>query len=387
MNWKHAATALVCAAAMAFAGCGDDSGGGGGNNGGGSGVTGYKNFQTNSQDKLVNLLCTAVYDCPEKQSPFYAVFAGRFADKQACLDGAADLLDINTSDPETEAAIEAGRAEFNSAKANECLSAVDQMMASCPAVGALQTTIETGACAEIITPKQAEGDPCNGDDECVSGFCDYSSTSECYGTCAPAPQKAGAGESCDQLDCETGLICASEGQQSTSYVCIQPNSRQDGEACEFGMNMCADGLVCGTSGTCGQPPSYQSSGGDCDLSDTFCEPGTVCADLTQTASGASGTCSAPKAQGEDCRQTFQCQPGLYCDTSQSATGTCAALKAEGDACEDSEECSANLYCDSGQCADSSGQVCEIPSDTSGNNGGADAGMSPDSGPSADAGGM
>lgn len=74
MNWKHLVT-LGCALSLAMTGCTDDDGDGGG-------TQSYGEFKQSAQSENVDLLCSATYDCPEKQTPFDVMFLGRFADKE-----------------------------------------------------------------------------------------------------------------------------------------------------------------------------------------------------------------------------------------------------------------------------------------------------------------
>jgi hypothetical protein len=389
MKLKSGLAVFLCVLASAVAGCSDDSGGGGGNGGGGGGssVASYDNFQEQASEELIQLICTATFDCPEKQSPWLAFSVGRFDSKQACISGAADVLDISAGDDETRAAIEAGRLNYDAAAAQSCISAVEQATSTCPAFTELQKLIEGPECQAFLIPQQEEGDACLGDQECISGNCDSSQAAgECYGRCGAAIDPAQEGESCGAADCADGLICAGGSGGST---CIQENSRIEGEACEGSGPMCADGLVCGLDGTCVPQLSYGAQGETCSTTGGLCEPGLVCADLQPTgADSVEGTCASPRAQGEDCQQTFQCAIGFYCDGATGLTqGTCEEPKQAGEACSGSDEgCAGDLRCDSSGgspvcAAQSEPTVCEIP-DESGNNGGGNDTGTTDTGPDA-----
>ncbi len=367
MKCRYTLAVLLCAALVAFAGCGDNSnggsgGGGGGNNGSGS-VT-YQQFKTQALDKFAKVMCSGVYDCPEKQSPAYVMFAGRFADKQACIAGVADALHIQVSDPEADAAVQAGRVTFNADKASACLAAIDQMMASCPSLSDMQNIDTLGACAEVTTPQQAEGEPCNNNDECVGGLCEFSSGGECYGTCTTAPSPAQEGDSCDSATCADGLVCAPDASGNSS-TCIQPGSRAEGEGCEFGTGACQDGLVCGLAGTCMQAASYVDSGATCNFTDAPCKAGLVCSDMHASGQNYEGTCSAPLGQGGSCQTTYQCQVGMYCKMGSAGSGTCETLKDNGASCEAGSECSSGTCGQDGTCAAPGGNVCEIPASSNG----------------------
>ncbi len=387
MKWKMIVVALVCASSMALAGCGGNSGSGGSGSGGGGGggsAQSYDNFVQTSRGKLVNLLCSALYDCPQKQAPTIVVFGGRFDNKQDCLSHAADLFDISNANPQVEASLEAGRSTFDSAKAQSCLSSVQQLASSCPSFSKIARLVNQGACTEIVTPNQQEGDNCASDDECVSGNCDQSASMECYGTCGAAAQTAGEGEDCTG-NCADGLVCADKADGSGS-VCVQLASRQSGEPCDGSGLLCADGLVCGLDQTCGQPPAYKDNGATCNFTDSFCKPGLTCTNLTGTsASNISGTCGPLVAQGGACQQAFQCKAGLYCKTDGSQqSGTCAPLEDEGGACQSGDECRGNLSCDNSVCTAHQNDVCEVPSATA-SGGDAGPGTETDAGMSIDAG--
>lgn len=373
MSKKMYAMALGLALAVA-AGCGDDDGGNngqvgnnGGTNNGGSGPATAEEFNQQAQQSLLETVCEGLYECPEQQSPVFVLFAGRFADKQECLNRGSDLLDFEPLGAETRAALAEGRLVYNQDKAEQCLAAFDT--STCPNLEQIGTITETGVCSEIYTPQQAEGDACVADDECVTGFCDFSATNECYGNCALEPAPVGEGESCSNAPCADGLVCVTKSDFS-GEECVQRGGQQVGENCSFGSGACADGLVCGL-GSCTEIPTLKADGESCNLDDELCTPGFVCANLEQTADGGlSGTCSAPIAQGESCGQTFQCAVGLYCESQEGQPGgTCQPTLTEGDACDPdgADGCGGDLECvadpggTTGTCQAPDSQQCVIPS--------------------------
>lgn len=360
MNWKYL-VAIGCALSLAVTGCGDDNGDG--NGGGGGGVQTYAEFQETAQDEYVNIICSAVYDCPEKQSPIYALLAGRFADKQDCMANADLIFDFNTGDDNVAAAIDAGRDEFDSSKAEECLNEVKGLATSCQALSDIMAVVEGGACETMFVAQQAAGESCVDDTECETGYCNLNATSECYGTCEDAPTPVGEGERCEDAPCQDGFACVYNSDDFVS-TCVAENSRAVGEDCDLSADVCQDGLVCGLDSTCMEPPTYSASGESCDFSTEFCQPGLVC-----VTSETGGTCTAPLAQGDACQDTSQCKPGLFCDT--EGTGNCEQPKGQGETCDSSEACGEGLECnfssDSSTCEPETADICEVPDD-----GGSDA---------------
>jgi hypothetical protein len=65
-----------------------------------------------------------------------------------------------------------------------------------------------------------------------------------------------------------------------------------------------------------------------------CEPGSRCLPDRNDL-----VCTELKTEGDNCDDSFECEPGLYCDRE------CTALKPDGDNCDDGFEC------ESGQCID------------------------------------
>jgi hypothetical protein len=136
---------------------------------------------------------------------------------------------------------------------------------------------------------------------CVEGFaCDLGS-----GRCAPL---GGVGDVClgDERACGEGLLCDPFGPSSN--LCIEP--RGDGEACDFVIGVCAEGLYCGADG-CEPvvPPGEPCS------SFEACGPGASCVGFV---------CEPlPAAVGESCFAV--CGGGLRCadDPGVCAAGVCA----------------------------------------------------------------
>jgi hypothetical protein len=378
MKWKRILAACLCALAAAVAGCSDDTDGGGG--GGGASFETYEDFQDEGVDEIVSLYCSAVFDCPEKQSPSFVLALGRFENKQACLDGAKEEMGFGTSSRQT-AAIEAGRTVFDPSAASNCIQLLSQASSQCQPIGELQSTFAESDCDALLVGQQEDGEYCNSGDECASGFCDQTQDFDtCYGVCAPQDELPGEGESCYASRCAQGLSCDYSGDDD---ICVAHGSREEGESCNGSGLLCADGLVCGLSETCIQPPTYVTQGESCSpTGGSFCEPGLVCADMeVGSDQTVTGTCEPPRAQGEACQNYIQCAIGLFCDTDgESQEGTCEPPKQEGDSCTgDQGECGDDLWCntsgETAQCASSGGNssVCEIPEEDTG----ADAGSTDD----------
>ncbi|RME20571.1 MAG: hypothetical protein D6806_16125 [Deltaproteobacteria bacterium] len=178
--------------------------------------------------------------------------------------------------------------------------------------------------------------------------CDYSTQK-----CVPL---AGEGESCEQVSCKRGLVCAGE---TGSMTCRQPVAA--GGDC-LNMDECQAGLIC-SQGKCIEPGGSGEScyvGSEMTLALFACKPGLYCdADIVHQQT--TGTCKPQKAAGQQCIMFYECVSGLVCKgvkldrmTGQVTPGQCATPQQEGQPCDTElgfPECDWDLYCDedSGTC--------------------------------------
>jgi hypothetical protein len=100
-------------------------------------------------------------------------------------------------------------------------------------------------CEPYLEPQQVIGSPCDGDGECIDGFCEKSTTGG-DSLCRPWP---GEGQSCAERRCAKGFACT--GPEKTCAV-----SLPEGAVCTAA-NQCARGNCAGFfggSGMCAPPP-------------------------------------------------------------------------------------------------------------------------------------
>lgn len=233
-------------------------------------------------------------------------------------------------------------------------------------------------------PLKADGESCQGDEECVAQNC--RSNDKCgpppglgdacvVGECYPAGHCSGGvcvkgkapGEACAALDeCQAPYICREKTCQamnlacrpgkldegcaflrvcdeatwcdmSTGFVCKAKKAQ--GSSCSQGSE-CAAGLTCvygNSGGTC----SPQLALGEACVQATDCLAGLNC---VRVAGGTSSTCQAPPA-GNPCGYNEPCPSGFFC----TSRDFCEPQKPQGASCSggsSSEECADGLYCES-----------------------------------------
>ena len=201
------------------------------------------------------------------------------------------------------------------------------------AAGAVST------CVALVFPllvirSQSAGQACCVPYNCKSGLTCHTDT--IIPTCGPP---RGAGGACDTgWQCTSGLTCVGD-------ECAPPLAA--GQSC--GEGECQSDLVC-ARGTCSAP---LAAGAACDEGD--CQDPLTC---------VFGTCAAPRAEGGTCAANDDCGPGLLCqggscqiqscdETQFSPCGTratcfdgaCEPLHAEGETCRDMFDCQFGLFCD------------------------------------------
>lgn len=225
--------------------------------------------------------------------------------------------------------IKAGTSTFDSARAQQCLTAVQGIASDCN--GSIPFD-----CYQVAQPNAQTGEKCLSSSDCVESG-DSCGGSGCNKTC----QKGGGlGQPCSFGSCDDPYWCDTS---SGSGVCAQP--KPAGQTCEGDNNECVATAYCNnTTGLCTNLPT---NGQACVNFD--CAPNHYCDfqdDLCKTTPGLGQPC-----QG-------YCVDGAFCDYAQSPA-VCAAKRAQGGACSYSEHCQDSLRCANGACAPrlSEGQSC------------------------------
>lgn len=351
--------------------------------------------------------CEVEWSCPSiafnrfsnnEGNSYYPHLSVNFPTKQACKNhdpftAASDLTAGFKLD------LRAGRIGIDQKLATECLSLLNgeirDGVSSCDAPHWM--AIEPNRCSpsSVLEGKVEYGGPCRTDEAC--GYTDSSKSLECdrpeqscSGTCRLEYGSAGEktlGEACEvslsSNECLPDLHCApaTDEQQSTSGVCIEPETRQKGELCG-GYPDCEPGLRCVISqdkpgARCQEP---QALGQPCEFSYS-CREGKSCngtqcverysADIgdpcpVDSDYGRFGRVCKPqltcldnichdvpiRQQGETCSNSTDtprgCAPGLRCDQE-----TCKPFANHGESCASADDCvggSSKSDCDSGTCA-------------------------------------
>lgn len=256
------------------------------------------------------------------------------------------------------AALKAGRASFDAAKAAACIASLDS---SCTFFKGLTLP---AACEAMFSGLVDNSFQCSGDAECKSGYCKLNDANDsaCPGACAAAAAAGAAcssdsacqsplwcidgkcaaakfakdGESCEELPCADGLLCM-EG--AADFVCSAPIVV--GQPCTVGDYLCAKGSYCKAAdaesdGVC---TAEVANGKACDrdawydgASDSPCGQGSVCVPLADDATEYA--CKPFAAVGGACTSTDQCQGyDQACFAFEDGSNKCDYLPGEGEACE------------------------------------------------------
>ena len=242
--------------------------------------------------------------------------------------------------------IKAGRMQFNSDGAQDCLDAVGGSPCD---PSALEARIAL-RCHHVIAPNVAGGGVCRGSGECVGGTCG-SAFNGCPSICTsyPPPGTAcdpqGFGTTCDP----TVQYCGQphpggfDGGVPEATVCLR--HKQRGDACDVDEE-CSFGLVC-TAKTCGDLP-HQQKGDLCTAAGTLCAEDVYC-DTT-------GHCVDVKGKDQPCDAANACKKGFAClglKTMPSLTpGVCSPWLDVGQACDNTAQingCPNNLCGNNGSC--------------------------------------
>lgn len=284
--------------------------------------------------------------------------------------------------PRLQAAVAVGTVEYDGARAQACLDAIDAAgcavgdrpaLAACDdmltgtvasggacsiepeCAGDAFCQIAIGSCGGSCQARASSGSPCTTSEGCQAGL-------ECYGGVCRTP--AGVGASCqgsDAVECAGGLLCvgAMAGPTPAAGECqalATVLSGGLGEGCDLqGGPYCQPGLSCALTGVDGTTPVFEcvgpsSSGGACHLSlPDACPSGEACDATPLTGGGFDGTCQPLPVAGEPCRQN-RCAAGHAC-----FGDGCRALQHVGGACTIDGECYSGS-CDGTACVE--GALCE-----------------------------
>jgi len=267
--------------------------------------------------------------------------------------------------------VDAGRMSYDPDLAGRCLKAL--RTADCANIDAIFEEMPD-ECEQVFTGLVAQDGDCYREEECSEGlYCDES-VSDCPGQCQPYknlgdscvggdcdPDVAdcdwqqgicvalkGAGESCEDIDCQEGLVC---DYNSDPAVCLDPAG--EGGSCTSARG-CETGLQC-LSGKCTGPAG---AGQACDIGEELegfmfaCVPNYYC-DADIVMQEHTGTCKPKKGAGSECILLYECKAGLLCigvqiDGQNIVPGSCGQPLKAGAACNadfDFPECDWDLYCD------------------------------------------
>jgi hypothetical protein len=206
---------------------------------------------------------------------------------------------------------------------------------------------ELASCPGVCSPLQAEGFPCNhnDNDQCKDGLVCFRGTCEALGE---------VGQSCggdNDPSCRPGLICIDGGCDTLDALYM----KKLGEACDGNTSLCEPGLVCeSVQGAMGVCAKTAGAGGSCKRAKpSQCPIEQYC---DATAAGVSGTCVDRPLDGQAClpeNSKPQCSPGNLC-----VDGMCHAIGQIGAACASNAECYSRTCGDDGQCA--APLMCEAP---------------------------
>ena len=246
----------------------------------------------------------------------------------------------------------------------------------------------TGKC--ISPGSLVDGEKCSYNVDCAEGLvCDWAhSPYECappglsgescsHETDCAEELRCDGGDSlfngtCDCKPCAAGLVCGASG-------CITPGTVEQGGLCAYNVD-CVAPFIClwadkpyrcqpaaGLDEACGYDTDC-AEGFSCSDANDVCRP--VCDAQTECPEGeacsgglfaAAGTrtCEPLVGEGGKCSMAVQCDVGLGC-----IDKVCATAKQVGEDCMETDECAPELWCDPSNnlCAEDGGvgDACEIP---------------------------
>ena len=175
-------------------------------------------------------------------------------------------------------------------------------------------------------------------ESCEKVECDTGLTCNDSKVCeeAAAAAKAKKGESCEKVECDTGLKC------NDSKICEEDAAAakaKKGESCE--KVECDTGLKCNDSKVCEEDAAGAKAkkGEACEKTDD-CDTGLKCNDSKVCEEDVASTEKAKK--GESC-EILDCEDGLICDDNKKCIEKPKGKA--GDHCEKTEDCEDGLVCD------------------------------------------
>ncbi len=313
----------------------------------------------------------------------YAVECGEFKNVRTCM----ELTYVEQPETYLDAAIDAGRLDYDSAQAYRCVRAIKKLKCH---RGEDQSEVAED-CQGILSGAVEPDQPCRIADECVGelsvcGF-DPTCTDECCpGECRFIPGPFAAGEPCDEgQQCEAGTYCKFnvEGEEFTAVCTALPGEGDSCEVINYGNgDTCTDGTFCNSDEVCEKPRKDGESCSDNDqcqaksrCDDEICvarvRRGKPCDSDSDCLHGDSvchdDECTRRLGVGEECGGwTPPCVGYAVC------TGAvCTELGKVGDPCdpldplgETGVPCYPSLYCDEGACtkpeAPEAMEFCPVP---------------------------
>lgn len=299
--------------ALLFAACG----------GGGGGTANVRDFLDSTHDSICD----------------FQVRCGAFPDKATCL-----AVTFGNAEQETIIAdVEAGRVDYDSGKAGDCLSVIDGL--KCDTASLLDSNLGA-TCSAVFSGHVAIGATCVNNEQCVDGAaCQKGSgcTAEdacCAGSCVAAPDtEVAMGGDCSQnRNCVSGTYCSSADTCDARIT-------QEGAACDS-FSACASPLVCNISITTGMGTCYKPVGHG-----VACDPDVLLGSCSEVADYCNRTTLVCTTRGKD---------GDACDANDSescvayaacVTDTCKEKPVAGEACvvDSSSQCLGDLECTASVC--------------------------------------
>lgn len=240
------------------------------------------------------------------------------ARKQACCGaGGSDLAAICTIALKSSLERDAVRLDLD--RVAQCESALGKSLAGCDWVSPLQPALPA-ACSNLISGEGEAGTQCHSSLECNDGLYCRGLSPLAPGVCAlPAQPGARCELPADHLAAYTRAT-DDPRHPSCNGLCIRGQclaAVAEGGQCHASA-ICANGLGC-FDGHC-RSITLPKLGESCDTQ-SGCGDQTLC---------IAGTCTAPKAGGESCKQPFECR-SFQCNitpgsTTGQCTNACAALQ-------------------------------------------------------------
>jgi len=269
----------------------------------------------------------------------HAVDCGSFASISDCMSASP----ADNEDPYLEAAIDAGRIDYDKWAARRCIRALKRLKC-------LRDEDESeveAECGAVFTGTVAPEEPCYRGAECVgeSSVCarvPNSCSAEdscCPGVCRYIVDELAEGDVCGGLArCAEGLLCGPATAEDPQRRCAA--LPKVGQECPAGP--CAEGAFC-EEGTC---VSKRAVGGACEH-DQACL-GDFCA---YDWVNGSGTCEERAKTGQACDVMYG-NEGCERVRDRCIEGECVELKV-GDECDEdddySEDCPDYAHCHEGKC--------------------------------------